>query len=104
MPPTVAACQLAIDDLDVAANLTAVESRLAGLPDTVDVAVFPEYTLTGFVSDDRIAEAALSIGGHETGRLRDLAAAHATALVAGFIEVDGDDLYNTTAYLTSSHG
>ena len=100
MPPTVAACQLAIDDLDVAANLTAVESRLADLPDAVDIAVFPEYTLTGFVPDDHITEAALSIDGHEIGRLQDLAAAHATALAAGFVEADGDDLYNTTAYVT----
>ena len=101
MPPTVAACQLAIDDLDVAANLTAVESRLAGLLDAVDIAVFPEYALTGFVPDDRITETALPTDGHEIDRLRDLAATHATALVAGFVEVDGDDLYNTTAYVTT---
>ena len=99
MPPTVAACQLAVDDLDLAANLAAVESHVRGLPDAVDVAVFPEYALTGFVPDDRAAEVALRIDGDEIGRLRDLAAARATALVVGFVEVDGDDLYNTTAYL-----
>jgi len=99
MPPTVAACQLAIDDLDVAATLATVESRLAGLPDAVDVAVFPEYTLTGFVPDHRAADAALRTDGDEIDRLRDLAAAESTALVVGFVEADGDDLYNTTVYV-----
>ena len=99
MPPTVAACQLAVDDLDPAANLAAVESRVRGLPDAVDVAVFPEYALTGFVPDDRVADAALSIDGERLGRLRDLAAAESTALVVGFVEADGDARHNTTAYL-----
>ena len=99
MPPTVAACQLAIDDLDIATNLAAVASRVRDLPDAVDVAVFPEYTLTGFVPDDHSTETAIRIDSGEIDRLRDLAAAHATALVAGFVEADGDDLYNTTAYV-----
>ena len=99
MPPTVAACQLAVDDLDPAANRATVDSRLAGLPDAVDVAVFPEYALTGFVPDDRIGDAALRVDGGRIDRLRDLAAARQTALLVGFVETDGDDLYNTTAYL-----
>ena len=99
MPPTVAACQLAVDDLDPAANLATVESRLDGLPDAVDVAVFPEYALTGFVPDRRIEDTALRVDGDRLDRLRDLAAARQTALLVGFVETDGDDRYNTTAYL-----
>ena len=99
MPPTVAACQLVIDDRDVAANLATVESRLAALPEAVDIAVFPEYTLTGFAPDNRVADAARRIDSDAIDRLRDLAAAHGTALVAGFVESAGDDLHNTTAYL-----
>ena len=99
MPPTVAACQLVIDDRDIAANLATVESRLAALPDAVDVAVFPEYTLTGFAPDNRVADAARRIDSDAIDRLRDLAAAHATALVAGFVERAGDELYNTTVYV-----
>jgi predicted amidohydrolase len=99
MPPTVAACQLAVDDLDPAANLAAVESRIRDLPNAVDIAVFPEYALTGFVPDDRVAEAALRVDGARIDRLRDLAADESTAILVGFVETDGSDLYNTTAYL-----
>ena len=99
MPPTVAVCQLVVDDRAPAANLAAVESRVRGLPEAVDVAVFPEYALTGFVPDDRVTEAALRVDGDRIDRLRDLAAAESTALVVGFVEADGDCLHNTTAYL-----
>ena len=99
MPPTVAACQLAIDDLDVAATLATVESRVRDLPTSVDIAIFPECALTGFVPDDRVADAALRVDGDGIDRLRDLAAAEDTALIVGFVETDGDDLYNTTTYL-----
>ncbi|WP_044958158.1 nitrilase-related carbon-nitrogen hydrolase, partial [Halarchaeum acidiphilum] len=58
--PAVAACQCAITDCDPAANVATVRARLAGLDDRVDVAIFPEYALTGFVADDRIADAALA--------------------------------------------
>jgi (R)-amidase len=99
MPPTVAACQLAVDDLAPDANLATVESRVRGLPEAVDIAVFPEYALTGFVPDGRVADAALPIDGDRLDRCRDLAAAASTALVVGFVEAAGDDLHNTTAYL-----
>jgi len=99
MPPTVAACQLSVADLDPAANLAAVESRVYGLPEAVDVAVFPEYALTGFVPDSRVEDAALRLDGGRIGRLRDLAAEEHTAVLVGFVETDGDDLHNATAYL-----
>ncbi|PSP92006.1 carbon-nitrogen hydrolase family protein, partial [Halobacteriales archaeon QS_1_68_44] len=35
MSPTVAACQMAVDDLDVESNLETVEARLDALPDRV---------------------------------------------------------------------
>jgi (R)-amidase len=100
MPPTVAACQLAVADLDVASNLERVESRLAGLPPRVDVACFPELALTGFVPDDRVADAALSRDGEAIDRLRDAAAAADTDALVGFVEDAGaDGLYNATAYV-----
>ena len=99
MPPTVAACQLAVADLDPAANLAAVESRIHGLAESVDIAIFPEYALTGFVPDDRVADAALRADGDRISRLHDLAAAREMALLVGFVERDGDKLYNAMAYL-----
>jgi predicted amidohydrolase len=100
MDPTVAACQVPVDDLDVAANLDRVADRLSGLPDEVDAALFPELGLTGFVADDRLRAAAISIDGPELDRLRDLAAAHDASLVVGFAEQRDDRYHNTTAYVT----
>jgi (R)-amidase len=99
MPPTVAACQTTIDDLDVAANLATVDDRVRALPTGVDVAVFPEYALTGFVPDDRVADAAIDIDGAALDELRDLAAHEATALLVGFVESDDGTLYNATVYV-----
>lgn len=97
---TVAACQFAPVDLDVEANLAAVSERLAGLPDAVDVAVFPEYALTGFVADERVADVARPRDHRTFDRLADLAAAYDCALLVGAIERDGAELYNVAVYLT----
>ncbi|MFB6251355.1 MAG: carbon-nitrogen hydrolase family protein [Halobellus sp.] len=99
MAPTVAACQIDVADLDVAANFTTVERRVRGLPESVAVAVFPEYALTGFVADGRIDDVALARDGTPVERLRRLAAAEDTALLVGFVERKGDSLYNAAAYI-----
>lgn len=100
--PTVAACQIQVDDLDVDANLARVADRLAGVD--ADVALFPELALTGFVADDRIQRAALSPGDGVLDRVRALARDHDTAVVVGFAE-DADGTYhNATAYVTPDGG
>jgi len=98
--PTVAACQTAVADLDPAANLATVGERLAALDDRVDVAVFPEYALTGFVADERVHDAALDRNGPELDRLATYAADHDLAVLAGFVEDAGGDYYNTAVYVT----
>ncbi|WP_254839180.1 carbon-nitrogen hydrolase family protein [Natronomonas marina] len=98
MSPTVAACQTAVDDLDVESNLETVVARVEALPDRVDVACFPEQALTGFVPDDRIAETALERDGPELDRLREVAGEAGIDLLVGYVERD-DALYNAAAYL-----
>lgn len=98
---------MTVADLDVAANLDAVCERVTDLPPAVDVALFPEYALTGFVGDERIRDAALARDDPELGRLADLAAATDTALLVGFVEETTADpgasaareYYNAVAYL-----
>ncbi|WP_276301100.1 carbon-nitrogen hydrolase family protein [Halorussus lipolyticus] len=97
--PTVSACQMAVADLDVAANLETVEERVAGLPTDVDVALFPEYALTGFAGDERIRETALARDGEVLTRLRNLAVEEDTALLVGFAEAGNSNYYNAAAYL-----
>ena len=98
MSPTVAACQMAVDDLDVESNLETVEARVEALPDRVDVACFPEQALSGFVPDDRIASAAIERDGPELDRLGEAAEAADVDLLVGYVEDDGA-LYNAAAYL-----
>ncbi|MFC7165837.1 carbon-nitrogen hydrolase family protein [Halospeciosus flavus] len=97
---TVAACQFAPADLDVETNLAAVSERLAGLPDTVDVAVFPEYTLTGFVADERVVDVALPRDHRVFDRLEDLASAYDCALLVGAVERADAACYNVAIYVT----
>ena len=97
--PTVAVPQLSVEDLAVETNLRAVVRRVGALADEVDVALFPEYALTGFVADDRLATVALGRHGPELDRLGAAADEADCALVVGFVERDGEQLYNTTAYV-----
>lgn len=98
--PPVACCQCAVADLDVDRNLDRVAGRVRGLPSDVEVALFPELVLTGFVDDERIRSAAIARDGPELGRVRAVAAATDTALLVGFAEDAGDQWFNATAYVT----
>ena len=95
---TVAVPQVSVDDLDVRSNVERLRSRAAELPAAVDLAVFPEYALTGFAPDDRIRDAALS---RDEARacLDEIADAASAAVVAGYAERDGDAVYNASAYV-----
>jgi len=78
----------------------------------VDVALFPEYALTGFVADERLRDAALARDGDALARLNDLADATDTALLVGFVEEARDDspadsnenYYNAAAYIQPDSG
>ncbi|SFL08609.1 Predicted amidohydrolase [Halogranum rubrum] len=96
---TVAVPQCAVDDLDVEANLTELADRTARLDATVDVALFPEYALTGFVADERVESVALTRDGPELDTVRETARTNDVALLVGFVEREGSDYYNATAYV-----
>lgn len=102
---TVAVPQCAVDDLDVEANLTELADRTARLDTAVDVALFPEYALTGFVADERVESVALARDGPELDTVRETARTNDVALLVGFVEDggddgnDGDEYYNATAYV-----
>ena len=99
MQSTVAVCQLALEDLSVDANLETVRNRVTALSSDVDLAVFPEHTLTGFVGDERIEAAALTRDSAPISELQSLAEQRALALVVGFIEAADHGFYNATAYV-----
>jgi len=67
------------------------------------VACFPELALTGFVGDERVAEAAVSRDGPAIERLRSAAADAGVDLLVGFVEA-ADSLYNAAAYVRTDGG
>ncbi|ELZ48927.1 hydrolase-like protein [Halorubrum coriense DSM 10284] len=97
--PTVAVPQIPVDDLDVDANLDRIRRRAADLPAAVDLAVFPEYALTGFAADERLREAALPRDAARA-RLESVAEAADAPVIAGYAERDGGTVYNATAYVS----
>ncbi|MCU4924594.1 carbon-nitrogen hydrolase family protein [Halobacteria archaeon AArc-dxtr1] len=99
MEPTVAVCQLELTDLATEANLTRVRKCVDSLEDDVDLAVFPEYTLTGFVADEPLETTALARESAPINSLRSIADHRNLALVVGFVEAAGDEFYNATAYI-----
>ena len=96
--PTVAVPQVPVDDLDVAANVDRIRRRAADVPGEVDLVVFSEYALTGFVADGRLRAAALPRPAARD-RLASVAEAADAAVIAGYAERDGADVYNAAAYV-----
>jgi predicted amidohydrolase len=97
--PTVAACQVEVDDLAPDANLARLERRVAGLPDRADVAVFPEYALTGFDTGAPVQEAALDRS-TVAERLGAVVSEHEVAPLAGYLERVDENLYNAATYVS----
>ena len=105
---TVAAVQMSVADLDVERNRREVRARIDDLDPDVELAVFPEYALTGFVADDRARAVALDADGPELRELSALAEEREVAIAVGFLEraddpgaADGEQmtLHNALAYL-----
>lgn len=101
MAPTVALCQMAVEDLEVQSNLETVQARLSDLPTRTDVACFPELAITGFVPDDRLADVAVSSDGEVLDRLRELAARNDLDVLIGFAERANGTLFNSSAYVAA---
>lgn len=92
----VAVPQIEVADLDVQQNLSTICDRATALDPDVDLALFPEYGVTGFVADERAREVALDREGPELARIGDVAATADVAIVVGFLE-NGASANGTTA-------
>lgn len=98
--PVVAVPQIAVDDREPDRNLDRIRQRVTALPNRVDVALFPEYALTGFAADDRVGATALSRR-EVVDRLAPIARANDVGLLAGHLESagDGEEPYNASTYV-----
>lgn len=98
--PTVAACQIAVSDLDTEANVDTVVDRMTALPDAVELAVFPEYALTGFVADARVHACALEEQSRALERIAEIAMKNQVSVVVGYLEAANDgSYYNALTYI-----
>jgi predicted amidohydrolase len=98
MNTRVAVCQIAVEDLSPRTNYERIQQEVGSLKDDVELAVFPEYALTGFVPDRRIKNVAVNRDSELIGKIRSLASEHDVAIVFGFIEATENTHYNATAY------
>ena len=85
----------------VPANRAAVDERVrAAARDGADLVVLPEIWNVGYFAFDRYEADAEPLDGETMTGLRELAADLGVAVHAGsIVERDGDDLYNTSAYI-----
>lgn len=102
---TVAVAQVPAKLGDVRANLDAMDGHLR---DTVardaKLLVLPECYLSGYMFADRASAAAgaISAGGSEIREIVALCAKHDVEVIVGFLEADGDKLYNSAAVVGAS--
>ncbi|MEA4894926.1 MAG: nitrilase-related carbon-nitrogen hydrolase [Oscillospiraceae bacterium] len=100
----VAVAQFAPKPRDLEANLQRIETKIKTLTASgAELIVFPELTLTGFVSAQEAKALADTVPGKATDRLLDMCYKYRVYLVIGLIEEDDGALYNT-AVLYSPEG
>ncbi len=87
---------------DVAENLNTIERCCVSAASLhVDVAVFPELFLTGYNIGDKVRELAEEVTGPSVMRLLEIAKVSGIAIVTGFAERRGADLYNSALAISA---
>ncbi|KQZ94109.1 hypothetical protein ASD64_04320 [Mesorhizobium sp. Root157] len=102
---TVAVAQVPAKLGDVRANLDAMDGYLReAAAKRAKLLVLPECYLSGYMFDDRAAAAAAAISADsaEIGEIVAMCAKHGLELIVGFLEVNGDKLYNSAAVVGAS--
>lgn len=96
----IAVAQLPSAGLDVDANLEATLAAIEQAADA-DLVVFPECALSGYLVDSRAQarQVALGLGDPRFEHLVRACRTAATVAVVGFVEADGDELYNCAVTL-----
>jgi (R)-amidase len=92
--------QLAGRDGDTAYNLNRTLQAIATRAADTDIVMFPEAQLTGFLDVEELAALAEPLDGPSVRAIKDAAREHDVAVVAGLIEHDRGQFYNTTVFVT----
>jgi predicted amidohydrolase len=102
---TVAVAQVPARIGDVRANLEAMDGFMREAAEKqARLLVLPECYLSGYMFDDRAAAAAAAISADsaEIGEIVALCGKHDVEVIVGFLETDGDKLYNSAAVIGPS--
>jgi predicted amidohydrolase len=84
---------------DVDANLAAIDAAAAeAAAGGAELLIAPELATTGYGAGDAIRDLAEPVDGPQIRRLGEIAARHRLALVAGFAEKAGSEVYNVLAF------
>lgn len=85
-------------------NIEQIESACANVK--IDLLVLPELCTTGyqFVSESEVRELAEPADGETVGRLGELARRSGGAIAAGFLERDGEAVYNSAVLVSPEPG
>lgn len=96
--------QLAGRDGEVSYNLAKAIEAITNCATTTELIVFPETYLSGFPTQDNIAQIAETIDGSLVSKLCELAKQKGVAIAIGFAEKYEDKFYNTTVFITPEEG
>lgn len=100
----IALAQLAGREGDIAHNLSRTLACLRDADPETSLIVFPETHLTGFAEPGHVDDRTLTLDGDELATLITASREHDTALALGFLERDGEHVFNTTVLITPEDG
>ena len=92
---------------DVNKNIELAEHhilKVKQLFSTVQVILFPEISLAGFIVDEGNQEASISLDGEEVARIKALAKTHGVALICGMVETNPNGKPYNTQFVISKDG
>lgn len=92
---------------DCSQNLSQTEhhvSQILKLYPKVDIILFPELSLMGFVTDSSNRDIAESLDGYCVNEIKRIAKANGVALICGIIEQNNDDNPYNTSFVISKEG
>jgi (R)-amidase len=92
--------QLKLDDGLTSKNLERILRSVADAPKDVDVVVFPEACITGFLLPEMLKKDAITIDSESIKAVERAAKDRNCAIVVGFIEIDSGRFFNTTVFIT----
>ncbi|RCW79166.1 carbon-nitrogen hydrolase family protein [Phyllobacterium bourgognense] len=96
----VAALQMHSVSGDVQANLERIErAAVEAAGGAAELLIAPELCITGYGAGDAITALAETANGDQIKALQAISSANGIAIVAGFAERDGADIYNSAAFV-----